>query len=140
MHGSTLMLMLGWACDRALTVSPMTNESYWAWSPEKFLMQMRCISPEMDRGDLEIPGMFDDCDPREAEGFRRAFREFLLDESMTFQEKARHYMELDWPSGKYFDFLKEIWGIIAPDQPWPLEGRPRPEDEPPPKSYQFKPQ
>ena len=61
--------------------------------------------------------------------FKEAFVEFLLDDSLTLVEKNELYlggtMDTDLQTWNY---LKWLWSKLAPNEPWPLEGRPAPED------------
>lgn len=118
----------------------MLIENYMeAWSSLEFLDAMRAFSPMEGVDFVRISFFLEGLSQEALEGFKVAFREFLLDQSLTFKEKAEIYLDTSWPSGKTFDYLEQCWELIAPDEPCPLEGHPRPEDEPSIRKYTFRP-
>ena len=113
---------------------------YGEWNVSDFRQALSRLGPGWDCNDPQSIQRW--VEHRKKRGhydsFLAAFREFLLDDSLSLSEKAELYFEEVWSDADTWDYCKWLWELIAPNQPWPLEGRPRP-DEPKSKIYEFKP-
>jgi hypothetical protein len=119
----------------------MTEKMYGKYSADTFHADMTVLSPECvdDENTIKVMADWMKRDNR-YEGFKEALVALIQDNSLSFQEKAENYLEEDMTSGKSWDYFKWVWEHFAPGEPWPLEGIPRPQDEPPQKWYEFKPE
>lgn len=99
-------------------------KGYGTWPAERFVGYFRTRGAfdfryerviESDLEILKTSGFLD--------SLVEAFKEFLLDDSMTPSEKMEYYLDYSRPPKKAYAYLKWIWQNLAPGKPWPLEGK-----------------
>lgn len=108
------------------------------WNTKEFQDALRAFRPH-DVDFVRVSFYLEGLAEEELEALKISFRDFLLDDSMTFKEKAEEFLDICWPSGRTFDYLEKCWELIAPHEPNPLAGHPRPTDESLIRKYTFRP-
>jgi hypothetical protein len=98
-----------------------TLKNYGSYSGYDFYHVVHgSFSPAVVYSPAEIESGFSDYSPEYLAIFLEAFREFLLDETMSFEEKADVYLQVDISEEGAVSYFRTCWEIISPDVPWPL--------------------
>lgn len=98
------------------------KDRYGSWSRQDLIMTiMGLFSPNITTETemlAEIEEIFDT--PEKRADFAEAFREFLLDNNVSFKEKADRVLEMDLTEEDAIDIFRDRWKALTPDEPCPI--------------------
>jgi hypothetical protein len=97
----------------------MPFKGYGKWSAEECRQAIFGLSPAVDTIDFLLESL--DENPKVFANFVEIYEAFILDDSMSFAQKADEFLEDPMDEQSARDYFKHCWELLLPERPWPIK-------------------